>query len=168
MRIFRKWVGVHVFVNFFSKLWLGWIPFDLCVSVLAPCGILNIYWGIFTYVHAFFIGVVHCCMLSVWQNVCDILCCIGLKWVLVLGFTLAWTCLTCFGQRVCVLHTVPILCLTMPCNASSRHTPCITCCTHMHSHLFHAWWYCLHVLTVIACCFEFVMLCFKLFYFSLN
>ena len=40
----------------------------------------------------------------------DILWCIGLKWVPVLGVTLDWTCLPCFSQRVCVLHIVPILC----------------------------------------------------------
>ena len=57
----------------------------------------------------------------------DILCCIGLKWVPMLGVTLDWTCLTCFGQRVYVLHTVPILC-----HAPPKHTLCITCCTHMH------------------------------------
>ena len=51
----------------------------------------------------------------------DILCCIGLKWVPMLGVTLDWTCLPCFGQRMCVLHTVPNLCHDMPCT-SKAHT----------------------------------------------
>ena len=30
---------------FFKKFWLGWVPFDVCVFVLAPWGILSMYWG---------------------------------------------------------------------------------------------------------------------------
>ena len=55
-------------------------------------------------------------------------------------------------------------------NASPATLTCISSCTHMHTHAhtctvtyFHALCFCLHVLTRIACCFEFVMLCFKLF-----
>ena len=163
-----------------SNLWLGWVPFDLCVSVLALCGILTMYWGIFTYVHALFIGVVHCCMLCVWQNAyVTFLWCFGLKWVPLLGFIFEWTCLTYFVQCMCVFTHFSILCLTMPWHAPPRHplgTPhaspaaltCISSCTHMHSHLFHELWYCLHVLTVIACCFKFVMLCFKHIFFWLG
>ena len=39
---------------------------------------------------------------------------------------------------------------------------CINSCTHMHNHVLHLC-LCLHVLTLIAHCFESVMLCFKLF-----
>ena len=116
--IFEKGVGVLIFVNYvFSKFWLGWVPFDVFVSMLAPWGILIIYCGKFHHVHAFFISVVYCCMLGVWQNVLEtFLCWIGLKWVPLLGFTPVFPCLTCFGQWMCVLHTLPKLCLNaMPC-----------------------------------------------------
>ena len=52
-----------------KNLWLGCVPFSVCASVLAPCGNLIMYWGIFSYVHAFFITIVHCCMSCVWQIV---------------------------------------------------------------------------------------------------
>ena len=72
---FKNWgfskirLGFLVFVKFFRNLWLGWVPFAVIVLVLAPCGNLSMYWGIFHYVHAFFIICVLCCMLGVWQNV---------------------------------------------------------------------------------------------------
>ena len=136
---FEKGLGFLILWKFSSKFLLGCVPFDICVFVLALCGILIMYWGIFTYVHTFFIYVVLYCMLSVWQNVLvTFLCWIGLKWVPLLGFTLDWTCVTCFGQWMCVLHTLTKLCVNaMPCIhyahwPSSRHTLCITYCTHMH------------------------------------
>ena len=67
--IFKNWVGILKFVKFFSILWLGWVPFGICASVLAPCGSLSMYSGIFPYVHAFFINFLHCCMSCVWQIV---------------------------------------------------------------------------------------------------
>ena len=157
-----------VFEIFFKSL-IGLSPIW---SVLASCGILNMYWGILTYVHALFIGVVHCCMLCVWQNVhVTFLWCFGLKWVPLCGFTFDWTCFTYFDQWVCFTH-FPIFFLTMPWHAPPRHplgTPhasptahtCIThaqhmhnTCTHMHSHLFPILGYCLHVLDVIAWCYK--------------
>ena len=69
MGIFENWVRVLYFVQTFLKFSLGWVPFAVFVFVLAPCGILNMYWGKFHHVHALFIGVVHCCMPSFCQNV---------------------------------------------------------------------------------------------------
>ena len=110
--IFRKWVGFLNFVKFFPNLWLGWVPIDMFVSMLAPWGILIMYWGKLHHVHALFIKVVHCYMLGAWQNVLvTFLCWIGLKWVPILGFPFDWTCWTCFDQWECVLHTLTILCL---------------------------------------------------------
>ena len=69
---FKNWefskigLGFLVFVKFFRNLWLGWVPFAVIVLVLAPCGNLSMYWGIFHYVHAFFVICVLCCMLGVW------------------------------------------------------------------------------------------------------
>ena len=78
--IFRKWVGFLNFVKIFPNLWLGWVPFDVCVSVLTPWGILSMYWGRFHHVHALFIVGIQYCMLSVWQNVLmTFLCWIGLN-----------------------------------------------------------------------------------------
>ena len=34
--IFENWVGIPIFVKKFSISWLGLIPFDVCVSALAP------------------------------------------------------------------------------------------------------------------------------------
>ena len=150
---FEKGLGFLILWKFSSKFWLGCVPFDICVFVLALCGILIMYWGIFTYVHTFFIYVVLYCMLSVWQNVLvTFLCWIGLKWVPLLGFTLDWTCVTCFGQWMCVLHTLTKLCVNaMPCihyahtghplgtpYASPTALTCISSCTHMHSTDTHA------------------------------
>ena len=144
MGIFENWVRVLIFVKIISKFWLGWVPFAVFVFVLAPCGKLNMFWGKFHHVHAFFISVEHCCMLGVWQNVLvTFLCWIGLKWVPLLGITLDWTSSTCFGQWMCVLHTLPKLCLNaMPCThyahtwhpLGTPHAPpaaltCISTCT---------------------------------------
>ena len=114
---FENGLEFVVFVNFFQNLWLGWVPFDVCVFVLAPCGSLSMYWGKFHYVHVVYIICVLCCMLGVWQNVLvTILCWIGLKWVPMLGFCLDWSCLSCFGQYLWCLHTRSNLCLNaMPC-----------------------------------------------------
>ena len=65
---FRKRVGFLNFVKSFPKFWLGWVPFDVFAFVLAPCGILSMYWGIFHHVYAFFVVEMHCCMLGVCQN----------------------------------------------------------------------------------------------------
>ena len=156
------------------------------VFLLALCGKLNMYWGKFHHIHAFFIGVVYCCMLGVWQNfLVTFLCWIGLKWIPLLGFTLDWPCLTCFGQWMCVLHTLPKLCLNaMPCThyahtmhpLGTPHAPpaaftCISTCiaqTHMHSHVLHALCFYLHVLTLIACCFKFVCSVLSWLYFVLS
>ena len=67
--IFENWVGSLFLLKFFLNLWLGCVPFVVCASMLAPCGNLIMYWGIFPYVHAFFITVVHYCMSCVWQIV---------------------------------------------------------------------------------------------------
>ena len=67
--IFKNWVGFLFPVNIFQNLWLGCVPFAICASVLDPCGNLIMHWGIFPYVHAFFITVVHYCMSCVWQIV---------------------------------------------------------------------------------------------------
>ena len=82
---FKNWgfskigLGFLVFVKNFQNLLLGWVPFDVCVSVLAPWGNL-MYWGRFLHVHALFIVGIHCCMLGVWQNVLvTFLCWIGLN-----------------------------------------------------------------------------------------
>ena len=92
--IFEKLGWGSYFCEIFSKFWLGWVPFAVLVSVLALYGILVLYWGFFTYVHALFIGIVLCCMLSVWQNVLLVtfLCWIWLKRVPLLGFPFDWTC----------------------------------------------------------------------------
>ena len=55
-----------IFCENFFKIFSKFSKFVVFVSVLAPCGILILYWGIFTHVHALFIGVVLCCMPSVW------------------------------------------------------------------------------------------------------
>ena len=73
----------------------------------------------------------------------------------------------------CVFYTVShfVPCHAMPCT-SSAHTMHYLLHSHasVHAHTctvtyFHASCLCLHVLAVIAWCFEFAMLCFKLFYF---
>ena len=51
----RVWL---ILGKIFSKSWLGFAPFDLFVSVLAPCGNLILYLVIFSYVHALPICVV--------------------------------------------------------------------------------------------------------------
>ena len=149
-------------MQIFSKFWLVWVPFAVFVSVLAPWGILNMYWGKFHHVHAFFIGVVHCCMLSVWQNVLvTFLCWIGLKWVPLLGFTLDWPCLTCFDQWECVLKNLPKLSLNaMLCThkASSRHTPCTSYCAHLHQHMHST---CTHMHSLLFSCIVFMFTCFN-------
>ena len=69
---FRKLGWISFSSDYFSKslivqnLWLSYVPFAVCASVLAPCGNLIMCWGIFPYVHAFFITIVHCCMSCVW------------------------------------------------------------------------------------------------------
>ena len=63
------WISFSSEFFFFLNLWLGCVPFAICASMLAPCGNLIMYWGLFPYVHAFFITVVHCCMSCVWQIV---------------------------------------------------------------------------------------------------
>ena len=159
---FENGLGFWVFVKIFQNLWLGWVPFDICVSVLAPWGILSLYWGRFLHVHALFIVKIHCCMLGVWQNVLvTFLCWIGLNWVPMLGFYLDWSCLSCFGQCLCVLHTMSILCLNaMPC--ITRHISCISCCipmlhmlhTHASAHAqhrhTHAQWFTLCILLLFT------------------
>ena len=119
----KQGLGSWFLGKLFKKFWLGWVPFGLFVFVLAPYGILNVYCGIFPCVHALSIHVVQCCMPSVCQNVqVTFLWCFWFNWVSMLGFTIDWTCLTCFDHWVCFLHTLPNLCLTMSCHASPRHT----------------------------------------------
>ena len=45
--IFEKGLGTLVFVKFFSICWLGSVPFDLCVFVLANFSNFNMYLGKF-------------------------------------------------------------------------------------------------------------------------
>ena len=154
------------------KFSLAWVLFALFVSVLAPCGILNMYWGKFHHVHALFISVVHCCMPSVCQNVqVTFLNCLDSNEFQCLGLPLIDHARHVLIIR-CVFYTLcPFLCLNaMPCThyAHIRHllgTPhaphaaltCISSCTymhntdtHMHSHVLHALCFFLHVLAVIA------------------
>ena len=96
--IFENWVGFLFFVKFFSILWLGWVPFGVCAFVLAPCGNLNLYWGIFHHVHAFFY-----CFYTLLHGRCSTKCpsnILWLYWTQMSFFTwvfFVWTCFTCFG-----------------------------------------------------------------------
>ena len=178
--IFENWVGLLFFVKIFSISWLGVVPFVVCVSVLALCGNLNLYWGMFHRVHAFFIVIINCCMLGVWQNVqVTFFGCIGLKWVPLLEFTL----IEIVSHALDVFNS---LCSQMPCLVHivhtlgiSRHTSCTSSCTHKHhqmhslctykhTHLFHALWVWLHGLTSLACCFVFIYSVFELFRYVLG
>ena len=101
----------------------------------------------------------------VWQNAqVAFLCWIGLKWVPLLGFTLNWKYLTCFGQWVCVLHTLPNLCLNaMPCTiyAHTRHplgthhaSPHARTCTvaiFMHFAHVYMFYYLKHAVLTVFC-----------------
>ena len=128
---FENWVRFLNFVKFFSILWLGWVSFGVCASVLAPCGSLNLYWGMFHHVHAFFIVFINCCMLGVRQNVqVTFFGCIELKWVSLLEFSL-------FKLVSHALGVFNLLCSQMPCLAHtvhtlgiSRHTSCTSRCIH--------------------------------------
>ena len=125
-------------MKIFPKSWLGWVPFAICVSVLAPCGSLRMYWGMFHHVHAFFIVVINCCMLGVWQNVqVTFFGCIELKWVPLLEFTLIELVShtldvfnSLYSQMPCLAHTVHTL-------GIFRHTSCTSRCTHKH-HQMHS------------------------------
>ena len=57
---FQNWVGILIFVKIFSISWLGFVPFGVYASVLAPCGNSNMYWGIFSLCSCIFH---HCCAL---------------------------------------------------------------------------------------------------------
>ena len=135
--IFENWVGFPIFAKNFSISLLGLVPFEVCVSVLDPCGNLNLYWGMFHHVHAFFIVFINCCMLGVWQNVqVTFFGCIGLKWVPLLEFPL----IELVSHALDVFN---LLCSQMPCLAHtvhtlgiSRHTSCTSRCTHKH-HQMH-------------------------------
>ena len=59
---FEKGLGFLFLWKKLSKFWLGWVSFTVFVSVLAPWGILLMYWGIFHHVHALFNCVVHVLM----------------------------------------------------------------------------------------------------------
>ena len=41
--IFEKLGWDSYFCEIFSKIWMGWVPFAVLVSVLASCGILSVY-----------------------------------------------------------------------------------------------------------------------------
>ena len=84
--------------------------------MLAPCGRLNLYWGIFHHVHAFLIVFIFWCMLDVWQNVqVTFFGCIGLKWVPLLEFI--------FFELVShALDGFNSFCASMPCLAHTVHT----------------------------------------------
>ena len=123
-------------MKIFPKYYLGLVPFDVCVSVLAPCGNLNLYWDMFHHVHAFFMVFINYCMLGVWQNVqVTFFGCIGIKWVPLLEFTL-------IELVSYVLDVFNSLCSQIPCLAHivhtlgiSRHISCISICTHIHQHM---------------------------------
>ena len=66
---FRKLGWISFSSEYFWKSLIGLCPICcLCICV-GPLWQLIMYWGIFPYVHAFFIIVVHCCMSCVWQIV---------------------------------------------------------------------------------------------------
>ena len=153
MGIFENWVGFLNFLKFFSILWLGWVPFGVCASVLAPCGSLNLYWGIFHHVHAFFIVFIICCMLGVRQNVqVTFFSCIELKWVSLLEFSLfdlVSHALVVFNslcsQMPCLAHTVYTLAsLGTPHAPPVAHTSIHKCTAYAHSDTF----FCFHALCV--------------------
>ena len=103
---------------FLQNLWLGWVPFDVFASVLAPCGILSMYWGIFHHVHALFIVEMHCCTLGVCQNVLvTFLCWIGIKWVPIPVFVFWLNMLDMFWSLDVCFYTLCSFCASMPCHA---------------------------------------------------
>ena len=74
--VFRKWVEVLRFHEYFFKFF-DWVV--VCASLLAHCGSLSLYLGIFHCVLALFIVRMPCCMLGVWQNVwVTFMCWLGL------------------------------------------------------------------------------------------
>ena len=133
--VFENWVRILNLVENFSILWLGWVPFGVCASVLAPCGNLSMYSGIFPYVHAFSINILHCCMSCVWQIVLNSTEFQSL--VLVLFDHMNHVLI-----NLCVFYTLCFLCASMPCHAHiryslgiSRHTSCTSRCTHKHQQM---------------------------------
>ena len=152
-------------MKIFPKSWLGWVPFAICVSMLAPCGSLRMYWGMFHHVHAFFIVVINCCMLGVWQNVqVTFFGCIELKWVPLLEFTLIELVShaldvfnSLYSQMPCLAHTVHTLGISRASLgtslASHAHTSINKCTAYAHSNTFscfHALCVWLHVLSSLA------------------
>ena len=158
-------LGFYFFVKVFSIFWLGWTPFGVCASVLALYGNLNLYWGIFHHVHAFFIVFINCCMLGVRHNVqITFFGCIELKWVSLLEcslFELISHALVVFNsicsQMPCLAHTVHTLGISRASLgtslASHAHTSINKCTTYAHSNTFscfHALCVWLHVLSSLA------------------
>ena len=122
------------FANFLHNLWLSWVPFVVGASVLAPSGILSLYWGIFQFVHAFFITIVHCRMSSAWQKCHNDI--FVLNWIQVNSNFWVYTCLTLFhlfwSLTMCFTHFAYVV--------HTRHTlgtSHASCCTPHASHAIH-------------------------------
>ena len=158
---FEKGLGFLIFIKILSDFWLGCIPFGLCVGPLWHFNhVLRHFYMCSCIVHSCSV-VLHAKYLTKCSS--GILCCIGLKWVPLLGFTLDWTCLTCFGQWVCVLHTLPNLCLNaMPCTiyAHTRH-PLGTHHASPHAYIYTA--HAQHMHTHAHLLFSCILLMFTLF-----
>ena len=131
MGIFKNLVGFLNFVKIFSILWLGWVPFGVCASVLAPCGSLNLFKGMFHHVHAFFIVFINCCMLGVWENVqVTFFGCTKLKWVSLLEFSLIELVSHALDVFNSLCSQIPCLAHTVHTLGISRHISCTSKCTH--------------------------------------
>ena len=119
--IFEKRVGNYDFGLIFFKILIGLCPSCIVCIYVGPLWQFDI---IFRYI---FICscIAHLCS-AVLHSMCLIKCSsgifelFGLKWVPNFGFTLDWTCWTCFDHWVCVLHTLTHMCLTMPCTLDAH------------------------------------------------
>ena len=155
---------------------MGWVPFAVYASVLAPYGILSRLcicvgplWHFKVVLRHFSIC---SCILhynyALLHDRCLLKCpsdILVLNWTQVssndrflsclIMLTMFWSFALCFTHFAHVAHTRHILGL-------SRHTSCISCCTHMHQHmlstnthmhkyLFYALWLYLLGLMLLAC-----------------
>ena len=130
--------GFFIFLQISFKILIGLCFIWYVCSCVGPLRQFKLVLRHFFHVHALFIVGSYCCILNVWQNVLVIfLCWIGLNWVPMIGFTLDWSFLPCFGQCVCILHTLSILCLNAMSWTHQAHTrPLLTHLIHlmMHTH----------------------------------
>ena len=140
--IFRKWVEVLNFCENFSKILIGLSPIYrlcICVGPLWHFKVVLRHFSISSCILHNSYALLHDRCLSKCPS--DILV---LNWTQVSSNDMILSYLIMFFMFwfvfVFVFHTLSILCLNaMPCThqALSRHTSCITCCTHMHLHMLN-------------------------------